>query len=38
MGGLTLHDVQRAAREGATGHIVDLTNEERGERVEIFFE
>ena len=38
MGGLTLHDIQRAAREGATGHVVDLTNEERGERVEIFFE
>ncbi len=38
IGGLALHDIQRAAREGTAGHIVDVTNEDRGERVEIFFE
>lgn len=38
MSGLALQDIQRAAREGATGHIVDITNDDRGERVEIFFE
>ena len=38
MGGLTLHEIQRAARSGSTGHIVDVTNDERGERVEIFLE
>lgn len=38
MSGLALQDIQRAAREGTGGHIVDVTNEDRGERVEIFFE
>ena len=38
LGGLALHDIERAAREGETGNILDSTNSERGERVEIFFE
>jgi hypothetical protein len=38
MGGLALQDIQRAAREGGTGHIVDVTDGDDGERVEIFFE
>jgi hypothetical protein len=38
LGGQALYDIQRAAREGASGHIVDVTEENRGERVEIFFE
>ena len=38
MGGLALEDIERAAREGATGHVLDSTNEERGERVEIYFD
>ncbi len=38
LSGLTLQDVQRAAREGAVGHIVDVTNDDRGERVEIVLE
>lgn len=38
LGGLALHDIERAAREGVTGNILDSTNSERGERVEIFFE
>ena len=35
--GLDLEEVQRAARQGAT-HLVDVTDEESGERVEVFFE
>jgi hypothetical protein len=38
LSGLTLQDVQQAAREGRTGHIVDITNDDRDERVEIFLE
>ncbi len=38
IGGLALHDIQRAARSGSTGHIIDVTNEEKGERVEVFLE
>ena len=38
MGGLALEDIERAAREGATGHVLDSTTEERGERVEIYFD
>jgi hypothetical protein len=38
LSGLTMQDVQRAAREGAVGHIVDITNDDRDERVEIFLE
>jgi hypothetical protein len=38
LGGHALYDIQRAAREGATGHIVDVTEQDRGERIEIFFE
>ena len=38
MGGLALEDIERAAREGSTGHVLDSTNEERGERVEIYFD
>jgi len=38
LSGLTLQDVQQAAREGRAGHIVDITNDDRGERVEIFLE
>ena len=36
--GLGLDEIQRAAREGATRHIVDVTDDEGGERVEVFFE
>jgi len=35
--GLDLEEIQRAARQGAT-HLVDVTDEESGERVEVFFE
>ncbi len=38
IGGLALHEIQRAARGRTSGHIVDVTNDERDERVEIFFE
>ncbi len=38
MGGLALEDIERAAREGSSGPVLDSTNEERGERVEIFFD
>lgn len=38
LSGQALYEIQRAARSGSTGHIVDLSNDERGERVEIFFE
>jgi hypothetical protein len=38
MSGLALQDVQRAAREGTVGHIVDITNDDRDERVEILLE
>ena len=35
--GLGLDEIQRAARSG-TSHIVDVTDDEGGERVEVFFE
>lgn len=38
LGGLALDDIERAAREGVTGNILESTNEKLGERVEIFFE
>lgn len=38
IGGLALHEIQRAARGRTTGHIIDVTNEDAGERVEVFFE
>jgi hypothetical protein len=38
MSGLALQDIQRAAREGGSGHILDVTNDEKGERVEILLE
>lgn len=39
IGGLGLREIQRLAREAASGgHIVDVTNNEGNERVEIFFE
>lgn len=38
LSGHALQDIQRAARAGSTGHIVDVTEEDRGERIEIFFE
>jgi hypothetical protein len=36
--GAYIADIQRAAREGARGHIVDVTDENSGERVEILVE
>ena len=36
--GLDLDQITRAIREGAEGKIVDMENEEDGERVEIFIE
>ncbi len=38
IGGLALHEIQRAARGRTSGHIVDVTNDDRDERVEVFFE
>lgn len=38
IGGHALHAIQRAARRGTSGHIIDVTNDDRDERVEIFFE
>ncbi len=38
LGSMALHDLQRAARAGVPGHLIDVTNDERGERVEIFFD
>ena len=38
LGGAALHEIQRAARSGTSGHIIDVTNDDRDERVEIFFE
>jgi len=36
--GAHLADIQRAAREGVRGHIVDVSDEDSGERVEILVE
>jgi hypothetical protein len=37
--GVGLYEIQRAVASGSSGaHIVDVTDEERGERVEIFLE
>lgn len=38
LGGHALQEIQRAARSGTSGHIIDVTNDDRDERVEIFFE
>jgi len=38
IGGLALDEIQRAARSGTTSHLVDVTDDDRGERVEVFFE
>lgn len=36
--GIAMHELRRAARRGSGSHLVDVTDEDRGERVEIFFE
>ncbi len=36
--GIAMHELRRAARGGSSSHLVDVTDEDRGERVEIFFE
>ncbi len=38
IGGLALHDIQRAARGGSNSRIIELSDDDKGERVEIFFE
>ena len=38
MSGIALHEIQHAARGGSGGRIIDLSDDARGERVEIFFE
>ncbi len=36
--GIAIHELRRAARGGSSSHLVDVTDDDRGERVEIFFE
>ena len=36
--GIAMHELRRAAQQGSPSHLVDVTDEERGERVEVFFE
>jgi hypothetical protein len=39
IGGVGLYEIQRAVTRGSSGtHIVDVSDDERGERVEIFLE
>ena len=38
MSGIAMHELRRAAKGGAGEHLVDVADDKKGERVEIFFE
>ena len=36
--GIAMHELRRAAKQGSGSHLVDVVDDDRGERVEVFFE